>query len=186
MQPINNANSTIRGTAFAIGIAALVFTINGKKVEAASLTPEIDQDSPTNLNVVWTWNPETLGSSVVPNLKNWTASINLLEPDGVIFTQRSFIISVQHLPNGPALGFGNPIPLDGLSITDTTNVSNDTGKDFYRYIFNRETDPARIRLTGYHTVPEPLTILGSGLALGFGTLMERQSARKRKKAKQTD
>lgn len=33
-------------------------------------------------------------------------------------------------------------------------------------------------------VPEPLTIFGSGLALGFGVLMERQYSRKRKKTKQ--
>lgn len=34
------------------------------------------------------------------------------------------------------------------------------------------------------SVPEPLTILGSALALGFGVLTERQYSRKRKKTKQ--
>lgn len=32
------------------------------------------------------------------------------------------------------------------------------------------------------TVPEPLTILGSGLALGFGALFKKESSRKRQKA----
>ena len=32
-------------------------------------------------------------------------------------------------------------------------------------------------------VPEPITVVGSGLALGFGTLFSKESAKKRKKAK---
>jgi hypothetical protein len=32
------------------------------------------------------------------------------------------------------------------------------------------------------TVPEPLTILGSGLALGFGALFKKEYSRKRQKA----
>lgn len=81
------------------------------------------------------------------------------------------------------------IDLNEFGITDSTTAiygieltsTGASGADIYGN-FASASDTANFRtvpseLSG---VPEPLTILGSGMALGFGALMKRQYSRKRK------
>lgn len=58
---------------------------------------------------------------------------------------------------------------------------NGSGADIFGIALTAES-PSQLR---GQAVPEPLTIIGSGMALGFGALMKRQYSRKRKQTEQT-
>ncbi len=67
----------------------------------------------------------------------------------------------------------------GIELTSTDG--NNAGADIYGQ-FASASNTANFRTvpSNLAAVPEPLTILGSGMALGFGALMKRQHSRKRK------
>lgn len=67
----------------------------------------------------------------------------------------------------------------GVQVTSPAGA----GADIYGQ-FATTQNTANFRTVPPALVPEPLTILGSGIALGFGTLMKIQYSRKRKKAQQ--
>ncbi len=58
---------------------------------------------------------------------------------------------------------------------------NGSGADIFGLALTAAS-PSQLR---GQAVPEPLTIIGSGMALGFGALMKRQYSRKRKQTEQT-
>ncbi len=68
----------------------------------------------------------------------------------------------------------NGLPLDPNG--HTTPVNHGFGVNFVHL-----GTPVNASSMQAEPVPEPLTILGSGLALGFGSLMKRQQSRKLKK-----
>lgn len=65
----------------------------------------------------------------------------------------------------------------GISFTSINN----SGADIFG-LAQTAADTSQLRA---QAVPEPLTIIGSGMALGFGALMKRQYSRKRKQTEQT-
>ena len=91
------------------------------------------------------------------------------------------------------------IDLNEFGITATTAAANQVvygfeltsgtggtgGADIYgNFTSAASTTQLRAVPSGL-AVPEPLTILGSGIALGFGALMKREHSRKRQKTEQT-
>ena len=105
-------------------------------------------------------------------------------PELVFFERGKFIDTIE-VDSGQELGvvgidlndFGlaaNQV-LYGVSVTSI----NGSGADLYgQFVSAENIDQFRNR----EGVPEPLTILGSGIALGFGVLMQRKSSRKLQKA----
>lgn len=72
-------------------------------------------------------------------------------------------------------GLGANDVVYGVSLTSI----NGSGADLYgQFVSAENINQFRVR----EGVPEPLTILGSGIALGFGVLMQRKSSRKLQKA----
>lgn len=71
----------------------------------------------------------------------------------------------------------------GQAIYGFDLTTDNTGADIYGNFATGTT--SQFRTTPAALVPEPLTILGSGMALGFGVLMKREYSRKRKKTEQT-
>lgn len=69
----------------------------------------------------------------------------------------------------------------GVRITSTSD-----GADLYGNFVSAATPGTQFVPVPSALVPEPLTILGSGIALGFGALMKIQYSRKAKKANVTD
>jgi hypothetical protein len=94
-------------------------------------------------------------------------------------------IDTTEITGGQELGVvGMDLNDFGLTATDivygvSLSSINNTGADIYGQFLSSEQPfpPPNPDL-----VPEPLTILGSGIALGFGVLMQRKSSRKLQKA----
>lgn len=116
---------------------------------------------------------------------------NLTQPLGSIPIQTRTISFQANKPSdpiyiGPAkapltLGAGDYLARFSLALNPSSNTLGITTSNFPNLVaFGTSTladeNPFTIR-----PVPEPLTILGSGIALGFGALMERKYSRKRKK-----
>lgn len=75
----------------------------------------------------------------------------------------------------------NNTAIYGVRITSTSD-----GADLYGNFVSAATPGTQFVPVPSALVPEPLTILGSGIALGFGALMKIQYSRKAKKANVTD
>jgi len=119
----------------------------------------------TNANPVYSPNTVTVGSN------NYYKS--------------GIYIDTTEITGGQELGVvGIDLNDFGLSASDVvygvslTSINN-TGADIYGQFLSsqREFEPVPPEL-----VPEPFTILGSGIALGFGVLMQRKSSKKLQKA----
>lgn len=66
------------------------------------------------------------------------------------------------------------------SVTGKSDSNVNAGADF----FNETKDGKRgLYITNVTAVPEPLTLLGTGTALGFGTFFKRELSKKQKKEK---
>ena len=143
----------------------------------ASLINTVNTDNLTNLDVGWTWNPESLGSDS-PSLLNWAATVSAFSSDGANMDIR---LDVWH-DAIPHIGEGFPPPTTknytfsilsayGVVINDTFDIVHPSLGDIDRYTFvlNRNVNPAltALSLTGVHQIPEPSSIMLIGMASGF-------------------
>jgi len=149
----------------------------------ASLISTVNTDTLTNLDVGWTWNPESLGSDS-PSLFNWAVTVSALSIDGANMDIR---LDVRH-DAIPHVGEGIP-PLTtkscsspilsafGVVINDTFDIVHPSLGDIDRYSFvlNRNVNPAltAMSLTAVHQIPEPSSIVLIGMSSGFLCFMRR-------------
>lgn len=149
----------------------------------AGLVNTVNTDTLTNLDVDWTWDPESAGSDS-PSLLNWGVSVHALSLDGSNWDIR---LEVRH-DAVPHAGEGIP-PLTtksysfsiaggyGLVINDTFDIVHPGIGDIDRYTFvlNRDPIPANtaLSLTGVHQVPEPGSMVLLGMSAGFIGLIRR-------------
>jgi hypothetical protein len=173
--------------------ATLVLTSQLPKADAA-LIPNVIKDTLTELEVLWSWNPEASDFST-PTLTNWLVTLNtsdFRDPNSWDVN-----LDVQHItaPH-PELGEnqGGFVFKDysfskndfGLVISDSFSASHPpVHRDFYTFSFDRSMAPANtvIKLTGVHT-PEPSSILS---LLALGTLGAASTLkRKLKSSKSTE
>ena len=143
----------------------------------ASLINSVTTDTLTNLDVDWTWNPESLGSDS-PSLINWAVTVSAFSIDGA---NMDIQLDVWH-DAIPHIGEGFPPPTTknytfsilsayGVVINDTFDIVHPSLGDIDRYTFvlNRNVNPAltALSLTAVHQIPEPSSIMLIGMASGF-------------------
>jgi hypothetical protein len=149
----------------------------------AGLVNTVNTDTLSNLDVGWTWNPETAGSDS-PSLLNWAANVSVLSTDG---SNWDLQLDVRH-DAIPHVGEGFP-PLTtknysfsiasgfGVVINDTFDIVHPSLGDIDRYSFvlNRNVNPANttMSLTAVHQIPEPSSMVLVGMSSGFLFFMRR-------------
>lgn len=169
---------------------AWAFLWVGTSTANAALISTTNVDTLTQLDVVWTWNPEEPGTDV-PLLTNWFVSLSLTGPvrggplDGfwIIDTEMRHVSDPHPLLGesgggqsyyvwGPlfhdATGFG--VVWDDPRMLADHSPLNRVHTDVFHLVFTRSPDPAQtvIQLTSQH-VPEPgafalLALAGLGFA----------------------
>ena len=143
----------------------------------ANLINTVNTDNLINLDVGWTWNPESLGSDS-PSLQYWAATVSANSIDGATM---DIILDVRH-DAIPHVGESFP-PLTtknysfsilsgyGVVINDTFDVVHPSLGDIDRYTFvlNRDANPAltTMTLTAVHQIPEPGSMVLIGMSSGF-------------------
>ncbi|MEQ8963705.1 MAG: PEP-CTERM sorting domain-containing protein, partial [Coleofasciculus sp. C2-GNP5-27] len=89
--------------------------------------------------------------------------------------------------NGVMIDLNSLIPADSGWELFIANDINDVGQITGIGLMNGTARPVLLNPVSDPTaVPEPLTLLGSATALGFGALFKREYSRRQKKTKQND
>ena len=143
----------------------------------AGLVNTVNTDNLTNLDVDWTWNPESLGSDS-PSLQYWAATVSANSIDGA---NMDITLDVWH-DAIPHVGEGFPpvttknysfsiLSAYGVVINDTFDIVHPSLGDIDRYTFvlNRDVNPANttMTLTAVHQIPEPGSMVLIGMSSGF-------------------
>ena len=144
----------------------------------AGLVSTVNIDSPSTLDVGWTWNPETAGSDT-PSLSNWDVFVfAVTDAAADVWLMR---LQLQHKANPHAGESSPPITLKDYSFSFTSGfgiVINDTFDvvhpslghvDSYSIVLNRSLTPASttLSLQGTHQIPEPGSIVLMGMSVGL-------------------
>ena len=144
----------------------------------AGLVSTVNTDTITDLDVDWSWDPETADNDT-PILLNWFAFIYAV--DDLAADQWLVRIELQHKANphagesSPALTFKDySFSISsgfGLVVNDTFNVVHPSlgHVDSYTITLNRSPTPSATTwsLLGTHQIPEPSSIALIGMAGGL-------------------
>ena len=152
----------------------------------AGLAENVLTDTETNLDVIWSWDPEEEGPTSLPALNHWGLGLGISGPEaGMWWVNVDVWHETDPYPENDGGGelsgfwfefddatdFG--LIFDDQDIVDHYPVSGGHF-DVYEFSFNRSANPANtvIHLTGTH-IPEPAS-LGLLLIGGMGLLSRRR------------
>lgn len=143
----------------------------------AGLVSTINTDTLTDVDIDWTWDPETSGTDT-PALANWYVFVYAIDdPAADVWLMR---VALQHKAIPHAGEAVPPITYKDYSFSISTGfgiVINDTFDvahpgvghiDSYSIVMDRSSTPAatNLSLQGTHQIPEPNSILLLGVAGG--------------------
>jgi hypothetical protein len=197
---MKNISSRIAVATSGIFITVVFLAENVKAVTVGSITGDANEFS-------WTINAkdfifdapkETTLTFTHKEFTFWEASLNVKRFGNQII---SITGEARHLSKPPGddhnldSGTGNPFSFNHSAgflqelVTHPSGETVDGHSDLFSLSFplpNSNPNESTFMITGKHEaepVPEPLTILGSGFALGFGALFKKEYSKKQKKAK---
>jgi hypothetical protein len=144
----------------------------------AGLVSTVNTDTTSNLDVGWTWDPETPGIDT-PSLLNWFVFVSATEDAAA--DQWLMRLELQHKAIPHATESVPPITLKdysfsiasgfGIVINDTFDVVHPSlgHVDSYSIVLNRSPTPSSttLSLQGVHQIPEPSSILLMGMSGGL-------------------
>jgi hypothetical protein len=129
----------------------------------------------------------TDGTTFTGKLKSNLFGFYITSPQGTFFTDdtRNPDVAGKKAHALVFEGNGNTLTLTGAELADNTFDPNDDWIIGWEDLYNlgdKDYNDLVVKVGGVgKPVPEPLTLLGSGVALSFGAYLKRQAAKKQKK-----
>ena len=176
-----------RAVAAAQACLAIGSLMMGVKDAYAGLISTVNLDAPTQLDILWRWNPEVPDTDT-PTLTNWFATVDISEPSSdewrlqALFRHvtdphpelgessggQTYYVGLPPYDYADINGFG--VLFDDSKLYAYHSPLNRVHTDVFHFTVDRSTSPAdtQIRLIGTHVpelLPEPSSLSLVGVAM---------------------